>query len=298
MVFVGVNALHAFVRAIGNETPLDSGDTGLDLMLNLALMNGLDIRPPSFNTPSWSISTEFWTYVLFGSVVLGFRNVRRCTMAIVFAGVCICALAVVYQHYGEMKGFVLYFFPRCVFGFFLGAAMGTLVVPATISPVNGSSAIGTVLQVVAIVIAVSILTVVGFSGLEVFLPMLFAAVVGTFVIWPHSRLAQALSSRPLLWLGKHSYSIYMVHWFVLMQVATLLRGVFHVSVVKGQFELSPASGLAITILAIAIILVAASQTYRFIEDPGRRFGRRLLKRNRSPRTVNPAEPSSGAPTGG
>ena len=297
MVFVGVNALHAFVRGTGNGTPAASGDTGFDLILNLVLMNGLDIRPPSFNTPSWSISTEFWTYVLFGSIVLGFRNVRKYTMAIIFACVCVCALAVVHHRYGEMKGFVLFFFPRCVFGFFLGAAMGTLVIPAKIAPVDGGSPLGTTLQAIAIVVAVSALTVVGFSGFEVFLPVLFAAVVGTFVIWPHSWLTQALSSRPLLWLGKHSYSIYMVHWFVLMQVAAILRVSFHVPVVNGQFELAPATGLAITISSIAIVLIAASQTYRFIEDPGRRFGRRILKRNRNPRAISSTAPSPGAPTG-
>jgi peptidoglycan/LPS O-acetylase OafA/YrhL len=297
MAFVGVNALHAFIRWIGNGTPAASGDTGFDLVLNLVLMNGLDIRPSSFNTPSWSISTEFWTYVLFGSIVLGFRNVRKFTMAIIFACVCICALVAVYRHYGEMKGFVLFSFPRCVFGFFLGAAMGTLVVPAKIARVDGSSTIGTALQAAAILAAVAALTVVGYSAFEVFLPVLFAAVVGTFVIWPHSRLTQALSNRPLLWLGKHSYSIYMVHWFVLTQIAAILHAVFHVPVIDRRFELAPTIGLAITILSIAIVLIAASQTYRFIEDPGRRFGRRILKRNRTPRTINSTAPSPGAPTG-
>ena len=297
MVFVGVNALHAFIRGIGDGAPAASGDTGVDLILNLVLMNGLDIRPPSFNTPSWSISTEFWTYVLFGSIVLGFRNVRKSTMAIIFACVCVCALVAVHQRYGELKGFVLFLFPRCVFGFFLGAAMGTMVDPAKIAPAKGRSLIGTALQATAVVVAVSALAVVGYSALEILLPVLFAAVIATFVIWPRTWLTQVLLSRPLLRLGKHSYSIYMVHWIVLIQLGAILRAVFHVPLANGQFELAPAMGLAVTILSIAIILIVASQTYRFIEDPGRRFGRRILKRNRNLRAINSTAPSPGAPTG-
>jgi len=297
MVFVGANALYAFIRGIGNGTPAESGDTGFDLILNLVLMNGLEIRPPSFNTPSWSISTEFWTYMLFGMVVLGFRNVRKgSTMATIFASVCVCALFAVYRRYGEITGLTLFLFARCIYGFFLGAAVCIMVGPK-IAAANGRSPIGTALQAIAIVAAISTLTVVGFSGFDTLLPVLFAAVIGTFVIWPQTWLTEALSSRPLLWLGKHSYSIYMVHWFVLVQVSAVLRVVFHVPVVNRQFELTPMIGLAITILSIAIILIAASQTFRFIEEPGRRFGRRIVKRNRNPRTLSSTAPSPGASAG-
>lgn len=293
MVFAGWYVLSRMFHGDAAATT----DGNVDLILNLLLLNGMAIRPPSFNTPSWSISTEFWTYVLFGSIVLAFRHARKSSMAIIFAGVCICALLAVYLHYGQMKGFTLFLFPRCVFGFFLGAVIGIVVAPLKIGHTIGRASMGAALQVIAVAAAVSAITVVGFSALDVFLPVLFAAVIGTFVIWPQTWFTQALSSRPLRWLGKNSYSIYMVHFFVLVQVSTVLRSVFHVPVVDRQFELAPAIGLALTIFSIAIVLFAASQTYRFIEEPGRRFGRRILKRNRNPRTISSTAPSPGAPTG-
>jgi len=283
MIFVGANAVYAFLRGMGHGSPPGSGDSGFDLILNLFLLNGLEIRPPSFNTPSWSISTEFWTYVLFGSVLLGFRNVGKYTMAFIFVCICLAALYAIYMRYGVITGFTLFLFPRCIFGFFLGAAMGTLVSPAKLAAAAAAGRgpwIAAPLQAFVAVLAVAALTVVGFSPLDVLLPVLFAAVIWTFVIWPHTWLTRVLLTRPLLWLGKHSYSIYMVHFFVLVQISAVLRVIFHIRMVNWRFELAPAVGIALTIFSIAIILIAASQTYRFIEDPGRRFGRRLLKGSR------------------
>jgi peptidoglycan/LPS O-acetylase OafA/YrhL len=278
MLFVGADALYAFARGFANDAPLASGDSGWDLLLNLLLLNGLDIRPPSFNTPSWSISTEFWTYLLFGAIVLWFRNARKYTLLIMFAAVCMGALLAVYLRYDVITGFTLFLFPRCIFGFFLGAAMGILVDPAKLSLGAGGSRVGALLQTIAVIAAVSALTLVGFSPLDVLLPVLFAAVIATFVIWRHTWLTRVLLSRSLLWLGKHSYSIYMVHFFVLVQISALLRVVFHVPIVDRHFALAPSIGFALTFLAIAIILIMASQTYRWVEEPGRLFGHRLLKK--------------------
>ena len=296
MVFVAANALYAVLRAMSNGASGGSGDGGFDLLLNLVLLNGLDIRPPSFNTPSWSISTEFWTYVLFGAIVLGFRNARKYTMAAMFVGVCILALFAVYLRYGVITGFTLFLFPRCIFGFFLGALLGIVVGPVKIAHAAGGSPLGAALQGIAVIVAVAALTLVGFSPLDVLLPVLFAVVIWAFVIWPHTWLTRALTVRPLLWLGKLSYSIYMVHFFVLVQMGAALRLVFHVPLANWHFQLAPAVGIAVTIISIAIILIVASQTYRFIEEPGRLFGRRLLKGNRGQRPISSAAPSAGAST--
>jgi len=298
MAFVAWNALYALIRGVshGADPAVLGTDDNFQMVLNLVLMNGLGIRPPGFNSPSWSISTEFWTYLLFAGVLLGFKNCRKSRMAIVFVGVSVCAFLVVLQsakplHFGRMDAFAL---PRCVFGFFLGSALCAVLSPAKIAHEHGGSVAGLALQIIAIAVAVSVLTLLGLSAYDLLLPVLFTALIATFVLWPQTSLTQAVMCRPLLWLGKHSYSIYMVHSFVLMLIATALRTVLHVPLIDDKFDTSSAIGLGLTALSIAIILIVASQSYRFIEEPGRRLGRRLLMRTASAPSIVAAKTVRGA----
>ena len=87
----------------------------------------------------------------------------------------------------------------------------------------------------------------------------------TLMNGPRARL---LSMWPVVLLGEISYSLYIVHWAVL-QVAnrTVLVGSdFSAVHVVGK--------IAIVILCIAF----ASASYRWIELPSRRWGRRIASR--------------------
>ena len=64
-----------------------------------------------------------------------------------------------------------------------------------------------------------------------------------------------LSSRPLIYLGNISYSLYLWHWPILL---------FYL-VVRAQAEIGPRGGAGV----IALSLVLASLTYHFIENPVR-----------------------------
>jgi len=42
-----------------------------DFFLNLSMLHGIGIRwADAFNYPSWSVSLEFWTYLIFAAICL------------------------------------------------------------------------------------------------------------------------------------------------------------------------------------------------------------------------------------
>ncbi len=79
-----------------------------------------------------------------------------------------------------------------------------------------------------------------------------------------SGIAKALAGRPLVWLGRISYSLYLWHWLVLIALEKLLPGS------------SPPSLLYS--LMVGISLIVAQLSFQCIEQPMLRQGQRLLQR--------------------
>jgi len=84
--------------------------------------------------------------------------------------------------------------------------------------------------------------------------------------------ARLLNSRPLLWLGDISYSLYLLHWFVLFlvtEVVRRLRGIDFATLPLG-------TSLSLMAAMIGLSLALAALSFRFIEITGRRWLRRRL----------------------
>jgi peptidoglycan/LPS O-acetylase OafA/YrhL len=98
---------------------------------------------------------------------------------------------------------------------------------------------------------------------------LLMASVGTVLaivagVLPGSWFGRGIDLQPLRWIGDRSYGIYLWHWPVLVLVAA--AGGLGVS---GSVDEVPVwAGL----LALALSLVAAAASYRFVETPLRRHG--------------------------
>jgi peptidoglycan/LPS O-acetylase OafA/YrhL len=86
---------------------------------------------------------------------------------------------------------------------------------------------------------------------------------------------------PVQFLGKISYSIYMVHTFILTSLAISIKRVF-----KVPMDVDLATNLTfpridpwigdVLLSAIVLVVVAVSAlTYKFIEEPCRTLGRHL-----------------------
>ena len=124
----------------------------------------------------------------------------------------------------------------------------------------------TVLGALAVVGIVAIATVPPAPDTATFPGALLVACLLTVVAitagaWPGSVLGRALDLAPLRFVGQRSYGIYLWHWPVLV---LLMAGL---SIAPGA-EVP----LAVGLWALAITLLAATVSYRFIETPVRRTG--------------------------
>jgi hypothetical protein len=89
-------------------------------------------------------------------------------------------------------------------------------------------------------------------------------------------LVNGLDSRPLQYLGRISFSVYLVHMVLGMRVLNLMARL-------GGATMSPAVAVLVLLLAVAVSLVTADVFNRFVEQPSQRLSRRFrLRRDAGP----------------
>lgn len=249
------------------------------LILNVFLIHSLNLLPYlSWNDPSWSISCEFVAYVLFGIgfFALAFRNRVSLITAALLA---VAGYASLVWLRGSLNITYDFGIVRCLCGFFLGVATFELAARAKI--LSGLSV--RVLSRAEVVILVAIIAIMAFAAgwTEVFIVPAFVAAVA---VMQEGRglIARALASPVPQFLGQISYSIYMIHSFVLMILVIILKRVLSVPMTIDAatqmpvLVVSPWIGDVLVGCMIAAVVAIGSLTYSMIEEPARQFGRRLV----------------------
>ena len=273
LAFFGIELLKAamgtFVALPIDDGPFTNSRSWAALLTNLTMTQSLNLHgTTTWNGPAWSISVEFWTYLIFAAAMLLFRT--RNTLALV--AVALVGLVGV-ASFSPIWLFATHDFGllRAIYGFFVGAATYRLV---TSERFEVSSSTGT--EVAAVLALVSYLISTGVNATSLFAPLVFAAVI---IIFSQGRgwLTAALESTPVQALGRWSYSIYLVH--ALLYYGLRLALVMVEKITKWPLTASGAGneriftigGTAIDLAVIAVLLavtiVISSKTYRFIEKP-------------------------------
>jgi len=267
---LGMSATTSAFDAAGS-TPLAS------LPVQVLLLQAVDVTDRlTWNTPSWSISAEFWTYILFALIVLLLPRFR--TIAFAVAAFLGAATVVAFSHHGMDVTYDLGL-PRSIFGF----SVGYLVYWARprIGPMP--PALAYIAEVLTVLAIFAFVTMTNRSPLSYAAPFVFAIAVYVFSyeLGPVSRLLR----RPVFQnLGLWSYSIYMIHAliaFVIGLVVSELQkrlgvDLWHVVVEDGISKRVIVSDHVLLLdaihLAYAAAVVAISAfSYRLIEQPGRRY---------------------------
>lgn len=226
----------------------------------------------TWNIPSWSISAEWWSYVLFPVLCLflsRFKNAGIVVVALLSVTAYILILFVL-PRTGTLPGAGWnntldvtydYGFIRSIGGFMLGMLLYLAYAKEAVRKLFSSD----VLAVILILLLLTamhkglpdILFIPGFS----ILILVLTSNTGYVSKW--------FNNRPLTYLGDISYSVYMIH-FLLITVLHLeaysLRTVIHLESSTTFFY-----GLGICVLYFGVLLGLSALSYNIIEKPLRKL---------------------------
>lgn len=239
------------------------------------IANGADYfarDTPELFRNTWSLSIEEQFYILLPLLVLLLLKLRgRSSRAIplLLLGVGSAALMAELSLQGADPTRVYFGSDTHTFGLFWGAALAALIQPReTTLPVHAP---GRGRQLGWGVVAVASLAVLAWLAgtLPEGSPQSFqggfqlATVAALALVWavtrPGALIGQALDVQPLRWIGERSYGIYLWHWPLLL-IATAVCG--------------PTQPWLVAAVTLAGTLGAAALSYRYVEQPVRRFGLR------------------------
>jgi peptidoglycan/LPS O-acetylase OafA/YrhL len=283
---VALELVHLAVQHIhplpGDPQAFTGGRSVVAIVTNFFLLQDFGLHDTlTWNTPSWSISAEFFTYLAFAAVCLvAPARWVRIVLALLLSLLAATILLRVSPH--GMRETFQWGFVRSLYGFFAGVIAQDIWRSGVTAKLGGS--IAEIVTVVAVVVLVA--TRLPDPRIEFLSVPLFALTVLVFAA-ERGVISQLLLTKPAAAIGRWSYSIYMVHILVI----ALVFSAFHVAEAlfhPGWLVQKPASGFAIDVGAgndlimlgmLAMVIAFSALTYRTIELPGQRWAARLAARH-------------------
>jgi len=236
--------------------------------MHIFLIQNIFTDQLTWNGPSWSISVEFYTYLLFGLAIifLGFifQQISNIKYLILCAFFIFFAVAFFYLASEKM-------FLRCIYGFFLGSAMFFVSKYRNIYFCSNLltyfltlCSVFSMIYVSKYQLAITIIYVLNIYSL--LMVAKFSEVKANKNI-----LLKFLSLKPLVFLGSISYGIYMTHSvFIggLVEIFKMTNIQFFVD--GGYLVLEGFSQLEIELLMFSVLGIIISFSYlcyKYIERP-------------------------------
>ena len=253
----GINVILKRGGLAGHFTPGYFAQSLL-LVQNWGFNNGLE-----WNYPAWSISTEWFAYLIFPFFMVVLPRIaatpRRLTLC---AAALLATLALLCQWQDtNLSGAILHLgLPRCALEFCAGVCLLRL---HTLQPSLGRRR---AFSIMAAALACLAVTAIFDLPDYVLVPSGFALLIFALAD-PALALPRAWPWRALEWLGTVSYSTYMVHYLLKM-------------VIKLAIERPGIPMPAILAVYLPVLLAASAILYRAVEVPGRTRFPTLLGRPR------------------
>lgn len=279
-VFVAIEAARAVLGVVRSspESFFVENKAPITILFDTLLIQALGVTTPTYwNTPAWSISTEFWTYIVFALLCFGGRRV----VAALGAVIVIAGLSVVGAFSpSAMDTTFEYGFPRCLAGFFAGV-LACMLWQERLRDWSAGRVLGTALEVGSVALALIFVSYGGKGLASLAAPFVFAGLILVFA-FQAGALSAALSGGVGRTLGDLSYSIYMTALLVSIpfnRIPVALAGKMGVDITHPHpdaahahtdFSLGPTLANDLyTLVYLAAVIAFSWLTWRFIETPGR-----------------------------
>lgn len=255
-------------------------------LASLALVQAMGLFENSYwNGPSWSISTETWTYLLFGIVFVWLNRSRAWIVASTIAVMAVSYVIVIANPTNDYMNVEADFgFFRCLIGF----GMGVLCFNAW-TLWNGREA-GSGMQALQLALMAAAFWAVAQSTAKspwtLAAPFLFGALVYLLAVYRRGLLEKVLLIRPIQFLGVISYSLYISHTVIRRFVTTAHK------VIAPKLDgvmTSEQVGDVLTLIYIPVAIVFGWMVWRFIETPANDWLVARLGKKRDPEKSGAAD---------
>ena len=257
---------------VANNAAFSTNDFA-SFVQNIFLLQNLLSDTLTWNRPGWSISAEFYTYIVFALIVLATRGSKLVISALAFVISVAAFMFLVRNSMAPEHGFV-----RCLFSFFMGVLALNFCNAFKIKVPSFVSYLLMILAIYLVCISNGEYSI----GINIFIPFCFLFLLLSLILSPDDNfLKRMLDNSYLVYLGTISYGIYMIHTALWWAATQTFRFVFEFETTvnaEGATELVFNSTLisnAVMVVGLALLIFLAHLSYKFIEMPVNDFRHRL-----------------------
>ena len=269
-VFLGIECMKYLVEIkfnlVANNPAFEASDLSA-FIANVFLLQNWTMEQISFNAASWSISAEFYTYAIFGSLLLVPRLLPNQFIFLSITLVIVSAIVISFQEFSANN---LTGPSRCIYSFFLGVLAFNIHKSSAISVRLTSSFPATL----GLILSIFLVTLLGNDITDnriLVIPIVFSVAI-LLTVWTSKEtiIQRCLSTNIMVYMGTISYGIYMIHGMVWWIYYQSLRFVFKTPthVIDGStmpyIENTYLSDL-IMITGLLMIILLAHLSYRLVE---------------------------------